>query len=72
MCVFEALGDWVSIKSDSSDVTKRVELQHMMGVVEEKLRRMNGSVNMMDIGTQMVMMQKHTQQFQSRACVCVC
>ncbi|KAI5617528.1 hypothetical protein C0J50_22906, partial [Silurus asotus] len=48
----EALRDWVSIESDSSDVTKRAELQRMMGVVEEKLRGMKGNVSVMDIGTE--------------------
>ncbi|KAM9431805.1 cytosolic non-specific dipeptidase [Clarias gariepinus] len=48
----QALREWVSIESDSSDVTKRVELQRMMGVVEEKLRGMKGSVALMDVGTQ--------------------
>ncbi|XP_027017134.2 beta-Ala-His dipeptidase isoform X3 [Tachysurus fulvidraco] len=50
----QALRDWVSIESDSSDVSKRAELQRMMGVVEEKLRSMKGKVDVMDIGTQML------------------
>lgn len=57
VCVFETLRDWVSIESDSSDVTKRAELQRMMGVVEEKLRMMKGNVDVMDVGTQRVTMQ---------------
>lgn len=48
----QTLRDWVSIESDSSDVTKRAELQRMMGVVEEKLRMMKGNVDVMDVGTQ--------------------
>ncbi|KAK3541103.1 hypothetical protein QTP86_014140 [Hemibagrus guttatus] len=48
----QALRIWVSIESDSSDVTKRAELNRMMGVVEEKLQGMKGKVDVMDVGTQ--------------------
>lgn len=71
-CVFEVLRDWVSIESDSSDIMKRAELQRMMGVVEEKLRGMEGSINVMDIGTQTVTMQNNTEQLKPCVCVCVC
>ncbi|XP_062842144.1 beta-Ala-His dipeptidase [Trichomycterus rosablanca] len=48
----QALSDWVSIESDSSDATKRPELHRMMDAVEEKLRRMGGVVISKDIGNQ--------------------
>ncbi|XP_066534263.1 cytosolic non-specific dipeptidase [Hoplias malabaricus] len=48
----KALREWVAIESDSSDATKRGELHQMMEVVGEKLRKLGGKVELVDIGTQ--------------------
>uniref|UniRef100_W5M932 Carnosine dipeptidase 1 n=2 Tax=Lepisosteus oculatus TaxID=7918 RepID=W5M932_LEPOC len=48
----ETLRDWVAVESDSSDVLKRAELEHMMDITAEKLRKMGGKVELVDIGDQ--------------------
>ncbi|XP_034029792.1 cytosolic non-specific dipeptidase isoform X2 [Thalassophryne amazonica] len=48
----EALREWVSIESDSSNVHKRAELHQMMEVAAQKLRSMGGTVELVDIGEQ--------------------
>lgn len=48
----EILSDWVSVESDSSDVTKRAELQRMMELAAAKLRAMGGRVDLVDVGEQ--------------------
>lgn len=48
----QALREWVAVESDSSDVTKRAELHRMMDMVAEKLRKMKGKVELVDIGSQ--------------------
>lgn len=42
------------MESDSSDVTKRSDLDRMMDMTAEKLRLIGGSVEMIDVGTQAV------------------
>ncbi|XP_017559361.2 beta-Ala-His dipeptidase isoform X1 [Pygocentrus nattereri] len=46
----QTLREWVAVESDSSDVTKRAELYRMMDMVGEKLRKMGGKVELVDIG----------------------
>ncbi|XP_022518134.1 cytosolic non-specific dipeptidase [Astyanax mexicanus] len=48
----QALREWVAVESDSSDVTKREELHRMMDMVAEKLRKIKGTVELVDIGSQ--------------------
>nr|XP_023668180.1 beta-Ala-His dipeptidase-like [Paramormyrops kingsleyae] len=48
----ETLREWIAIESDSSDVQRRADVQRMMSVTAEKLRKMQGNVEMVDIGLQ--------------------
>ncbi|KAG7469951.1 hypothetical protein MATL_G00134310 [Megalops atlanticus] len=48
----ETLREWVAVESDSSDVLKRAELDRMMDMTAEKMRKMGGKVEMVDIGLQ--------------------
>ncbi|KAM3873191.1 cytosolic non-specific dipeptidase [Diretmus argenteus] len=50
----EALQDWVAVESDSSDVSKRAELHRMMEMTAQKLRLMGGTVELVDIGEQVL------------------
>lgn len=50
----ETLRKWVSIESDSSDISKRSDLHRMMEVTAEKLRLIGGAVEMVDIGMQTI------------------
>ncbi|XP_048882902.1 cytosolic non-specific dipeptidase-like [Brienomyrus brachyistius] len=48
----ETLREWIAIESDSSDVQRRADVQRMMNVTAEKLRKMQGKVEMVDVGLQ--------------------
>ncbi|XP_066570681.1 beta-Ala-His dipeptidase-like [Amia ocellicauda] len=48
----EALREWVAVESDSSDALKRPEVEKMMEITAEKLRKMGGKVDLVDIGNQ--------------------
>uniref|UniRef100_A0AAY3ZZM2 Peptidase M20 dimerisation domain-containing protein n=1 Tax=Denticeps clupeoides TaxID=299321 RepID=A0AAY3ZZM2_9TELE len=48
----QTLREWVAVESDSSDVSKRPELHHMMNLTADKLRSLGGKVEMVDIGLQ--------------------
>ncbi|KAJ8290925.1 hypothetical protein GJAV_G00019250 [Gymnothorax javanicus] len=48
----ETLREWVAVESDSSDVLKRSEVEHMMNITAEKLKAMGGSVELVDVGLQ--------------------
>ncbi|CAL8248504.1 unnamed protein product [Lota lota] len=48
----QVLREWVSVESDSSDVSKRAELHRMMDMTADKLRAMGGNVTLVDIGEQ--------------------
>lgn len=52
--MFKALRSWVAIESDSSNIQKRPDLNRMMEVVAQKLRLMEGTVELVDIGNQEV------------------
>ncbi|XP_075069322.1 beta-Ala-His dipeptidase-like [Mixophyes fleayi] len=48
----QRLKDWVAIESDSSDPSKRNQLQHMMQVTKDYILQLGGNVEMAELGEQ--------------------
>uniref|UniRef100_A0A8C8VF99 Peptidase M20 dimerisation domain-containing protein n=1 Tax=Pelusios castaneus TaxID=367368 RepID=A0A8C8VF99_9SAUR len=48
----ERLKDWVAIESDSNDASKRHLVMNMMLLAEERIRKLGGTVEMVDLGMQ--------------------
>ncbi|XP_018618358.1 cytosolic non-specific dipeptidase-like [Scleropages formosus] len=48
----EILRDWVAVESVSTDVQKRPDVERMMEMTAEKLKNMQGKVELVDVGQQ--------------------